>query len=252
MFTIVRQKDFSPIETRVATKYALLNDNPVITTTVRELDLYVDGLWSGDYLPIGSVEFVRQAMRLAGIQEPPNITYPSVLRPFLKRNVEQRIAGSVFHAFVKPIETKLFTGFVFDAMQDPQTLDEFTAEQHEAFMSLPADHLVWVSEVMKWSAECRYYVREGKLLGYGRYDDGPDDWPEPPIDFVQQVIDVYESQNLNTPIAYSLDIGMLDWGEPALVEVNDAWALGFYKGTLSDKDYIEMLYDRWQQLISTR
>ena len=75
---------------------------------------------------------------------------------------------------------------------------------------------------------------------------------KPPIDFVQQVIDTYESQNLNTPIAYSLDIGMLDWGEPALVEVNDAWALGFYKGTLSDKDYIEMLYDRWQQLISTR
>jgi hypothetical protein len=49
-----------------------------------------------------------------------------------------------------------------------------------------------------------------------------------------------------------LDWGELEWGEPALVEVNDAWALGFYKGTLSDKDYIEMLYARWQQLISTR
>jgi hypothetical protein len=109
MFTIVRQKDFSPVETRVATKYALLNDNPVITTTISELDLHVDGLHSGNYLPIGSVEFVRRAMRLAGIQEPLNITYPSVLRHFLKRKVKQRIAGSVFHAFVKPIETKIIT-----------------------------------------------------------------------------------------------------------------------------------------------
>ena len=53
MFTIVRQKDFSPVETRVATKYALLNDNPVITTTNRKQDLHVDGLRTGDYLPIG-------------------------------------------------------------------------------------------------------------------------------------------------------------------------------------------------------
>ena len=48
MFTIVRQRDFSPVETRVATKYALLNDNPVITTTIRELDSHVDGLRSGE------------------------------------------------------------------------------------------------------------------------------------------------------------------------------------------------------------
>lgn len=67
-------------------------------------------------------------MQLADIKEPSNITYPSVLRHFLKRNVEQRRAGSIFHAFVKPIETKTFTGFVFDAMQDPHTLDDFTAD----------------------------------------------------------------------------------------------------------------------------
>lgn len=187
-------------------------------------------------------------MRLSGITEPANITYPSVLRGYLKRNVETCLAGSVFRGFVKPISTKKFTGFVLDALADVDTLDEFTLEQSDKFLKMDDQELVWVSEIVEWNAEVRYYVLEGKILGWGRYDDGPDEWSEPPLEFVQEIVDTYESMSLNTPIAYSVDVGMLDGGEPALVECNDAWALGYYKGTLSENDYIKMLWARWNQL----
>jgi len=251
-FTIVRQRDYSPMETRVATKYALLNDSKVITSSLRELVQYEDGFKSGKYLPIGTVEFVREAMRLSGINEPANISYPSVLRGYLKRNVEIRDAGSIFRGFVKPINTKTFTGFVFDCLEPLESLDEFTTEQADEFMKLDSKEKVWASEIVEWNAEVRYYVREGKILGYGRYDDGPDEWAEPPLEFVQEIVDAYESKSLNTPIAYSVDVGVLASGEPALVECNDAWALGYYKGTLSENDYVEMLWVRWNQLFSQR
>jgi len=251
-FVIIRQRNFSPMETRIVTKYALLNDIPVITCSLSELEQHQENFKSGQYLPVGTVEFVREAMRLSGIAEPTNISYPSVLRGFLKRKLEERQAGSIFQAFVKPINTKTFTGFVFDAMMDPDSLDQFTAEQFHEFMKLDAREKVWTSEIVEWNAEVRYYVLEGKILGYGRYDDGPDEWPEPPLEFVQEIVDTYESRSMNTPIAYSVDVGMLASGEPALVECNDAWALGCYKGTLSENDYVEMLWARWQQLFSQR
>lgn len=52
----------------------------------------------------------------------------------------------------------------------------------------------------------------------------------------------------NAPAAFSLDVGVLDTGETALIECNDAWALGYYKGSLAHKDYIRMLWMRWEQL----
>lgn len=52
----------------------------------------------------------------------------------------------------------------------------------------------------------------------------------------------------DAPAAFSLDIGVLEPGETALIECNDAWALGYYRGTLSHRDYIDMLWRRWDQI----
>jgi hypothetical protein len=40
-----------------------------------------------------------------------------------------------------------------------------------------------------------------------------------------------------------------DQFETALIEVNDGYSLGCYEG-LPDKDYVDMLIARWQQLMS--
>ena len=45
------------------------------------------------------------------------------------------------------------------------------------------------------------------------------------------------------------DIGLLDNGEFAVVELNDAWACGKYK-EISNADYYRFLRTRWDEIIS--
>lgn len=236
----------STVETRIAHHFALLENVPIYSATWGQVGEYTDVL-AGGALPIGSVEFLRKAMAVLDIEEPANISYPEALQPFLLRDVRVLPAGRVLGThFVKPMATKGFTGFVFDTMTDPATLAPHEQEQHAAFMALDAQAPVWVSEPVQWQAEVRYYVCDNQILGFGRYDDGPDDWAMPDPHRVQAMVDTYA--RTGAPAAYSLDVGVLTTGDTALVECNDAWALGFYKGTLSHKDYVRLLWARWQQI----
>jgi hypothetical protein len=191
-------------------------------------------------------------LRGLGIREPDNFSYPEALWPYLNRAVFQcRIGNVEGNWFVKPIETKSFTGFVYDDKQDVIHLSEHDLEQRDVLLSLPPETPVWVSEPVTWLSEFRYYVIDGEVRGEGRYDDGPDDVPVPDYFMVMEMVETLSRQQ-DAPAAYSLDVGVLSSGETALVEVNDAWALGFYTGSLSYRDYIEMLWRRWDQLARKR
>lgn len=48
------------------------------------------------------------------------------------------------------------------------------------------------------------------------------------------------------PGAYCLDVGVLETGETALVEVNDAFSVGMYEGM--EACYPELLVTRWNEL----
>ena len=244
------QQDFSGYERRMIRQHAQLEGIEVVNTTFAALGEHVDALRKGHLLPVGSVEFLREAMSLAGVKEPENISYPPSLRAYLQRDVQQhRIDGNVLEAlparcFVKPVQTKAFTGFVFDAQVPPE--DESSLALHKALASMPAVADLWVSEVVDWRTEVRFYVAQGRLLGAGRYDDGPDAWPDPDPATVQAMIEAF----VDAPAAYTLDVGVLAGGETALVECNDAWAIGYYKGSLTPSDYYAMLRSRWMEIIS--
>ena len=142
---ILRQGGFASIETQLVNQFAMIEDVPVLTSALDRLEDHVELLASGETLPVGSVEFVRRAMALAGIEEPANLTYPEPLQRFLLRDVKVQRAGSVLGThFVKPLKTKEFTGFVFDSMADPSSLSPHDREQYDAFMLLDADEPVWV------------------------------------------------------------------------------------------------------------
>lgn len=247
-FSILRQSDSSSRETSIAAQHAMMTNTIILPTTMQTLSDHSDALRKGHTLPIGTVEFVRRAMHLAGIMEPPNYSYPEVLYDHLHRHIKQMRAGNVIgRQFVKPVATKVFTGFVFDTLEDPENPACQHRVQYNEFLALPPTELVWVGEPVVWLSEYRYYVMDGQVLGYGRYDDGPDNAPIPDAGAVEDMAKTL-SASAGAPAAYVLDVGVLDGGETALVECNDAWAVGYYTGTLSPADYVQMLWARWSQL----
>ena len=245
---LLSQSDWGGREERVARQVALLEDIPVRSASLEAIERYAARLAGGTCVPVGTVEFVRRAMALAGIAEPENLSYPPVLCRYLRREVERRAAAAVLgRRFVKPVTTKAFTGFIFDSLDDPAHLPCHHRAQHNAFLALDPCAHVWVSEPVSWVSEVRYYVLEGEILGESRYDDGPDDAPLPDRAIVQEMASCF-SASRGAPVAFALDVGVLEDGPTALVEVNDAWALGFYSGTLAPRQYVQMLWRRWQQL----
>lgn len=239
-------------EIHSASLFAMLNDLRVWRVARADVSQYAAQLREGA-LPVGSVEFVRAAMQACALREPPNLTYPDALKDFLRRDVCLQRAGRILQTrFVKPVQTKRFTGFVFDPMASPEhQQDAFVREQHECFLSLSADDLVWSGEPVQWLSEVRYYVLAGQVLGEGRYDDGADDAPLPSREEVEAMVRAWSARD-GAPQAYALDVGVLRSGETALIECNDAWALGYYRGSLEREAYLEMLWRRWQQICTPR
>lgn len=73
--------------------------------------------------------------------------------------------------------------------------------------------------------------------------------PEPDIAIVQAA--ATKMKLSGGPVAYALDFGVLSDVRTALVEVNDGFALGYYKGACSYKDFSRLLHGRWTELTSS-
>lgn len=191
-------------------------------------------------LPVGTVEFVQTCLRRLGRPAPPPPDY-SGLEHFLHRNLWETIKGRIATrpepVFLKPRNAyKTFTGFVLGT--DP--------EQDAIVQGLPDNFPVWVSEPVTFLSECRYYVKENALMGFGRYDDGDETAPLPDPAVIRNAIACMTQQGM---ASYALDFGVLDSGETALVEVTDAWASGYYKdGTMTPLMFLDWLDTRYRQL----
>ncbi len=185
------------------------------------------------YCPVGSVEFVKLFMMKNNIICPAHLTYPQILREdyYLRRKIIQGLYRDAnYDEFIKPLyNIKKFTGNI----------------KSEIILDIPHDYPVFISEPVKFVQEYRFYILNNELIGYGRYDDF--DSEDQFIDF--ELIDdaIWAMKDLNI-IGYSLDFGVLDTCQTALIEANDGWSLGLYKGTCSNQDYCELIYQRWKQI----
>lgn len=248
-------------ESRAALTASLLQDIPLKTVSCAELALHAQDLSAGA-LPLGSVEFVRQAMAIVGVEEPPSLTYPDVLGPLLGRDVRLErlsdVAARVGTApvFVKPSRTKLFTGFLWRPGESDAAYDEHDREQLRQLLALSTsapDTRVFASTPITIRSEWRYYVQDGEVLGYARYDAGDDDDGEPAAAVLQQALKLMKAAaNDGMPQTYGLDLARLHDGSTVLVEVNDAWALGLYAGAISADRYIGMLSNRWKEIVASK
>ena len=245
---IIRQPSGST-ESKAATIAGMLLDIPVKDCSFENLKSMKESLLEGA-LPIGSVEYVREAMRIIGVKEPENLSYPEALSHVLHREV---FITSVEKArvnkwFVKPCQTKKFTGFVFDPNQRIEELELDTQEQYYYFLAMKPEERVWASEPVKFLGEWRVYIENAQIIGQARYDpDGEDEVKEPEKEWVEQAIKDWEKEGL-APKAYAMDVGRLENQKLALVEVNDGWALGLYGKSMDAKKYIHFLNTRWKEI----
>jgi hypothetical protein len=238
----------SPFEIAACRAGALLTDIPALNVPMEGLKTHVQHLLDG-YMPVGSVEYVRECMELAGMAVPSAESYPKALAPVLHRKVWRSRGLPTKRAFIKPAETcKLFTGFVYDPQLAREDYTPHDQEQLDRVGRLPVDVPLHVSEEVVWVSERRYYIQRGQLIGQGRYDiDGADKAPLPSVAVLRQCVDAMGRDKV-----MAIDLGVLSTGQTALVEATDAWSVGLYGRALEPRQYLAFLASRWEQIAAGR
>lgn len=231
-------------EERLLALHAMELDIPVVTTFEKTVARGHFKFHSDD-LVAGSVGFMHHAMRCFKIQAIHNQPYPEVLGDMMHRKVlpihsmyalrKYFIQGGR-PVFVKPLQTKKFTGFVADNIGDPR----FNGAGNQTELI--------VTEVVEFADEWRVYVANGKIMKVAATPGPRKTGMWPLWDVLNDTV-----QRLNAaateyaPTAYSLDIGVLSTGHLALVEINDGYSLGAYDN-ISARDYWDVIAARWAQL----
>lgn len=161
--------------------------------------------------------------------------YPPELSGFMYRNADIREISTVkIGEFFKPQERehKLFNSYVKD--------DSFQCEL--LLGQVPVGTRVVVSDAVNFQAEYRVYVRGGEILNICFYKGDP--LIQPDISAVAAMV----SATADYAAAYGLDVGILDDGRTALVELNDFCCLGNYG--LKAVEYAQCIAERWPEVWS--
>jgi len=162
-------------------------------------------------VPIGSLEWVEAWWhRLHGSPFPEPLYIPDVLRqpPYLHRAV-WRVAGPLPRQPV-PVFIKSATRYKGFAPQITDRTDQLPAGDY------------WLADVVDFRTEWRAFVYRGRLVGLHYYSG--DFTVMPDVARIQAMIADYT----DAPAAYTLDVGVLDSGDTALVEVHPLVSCGFY------------------------
>ncbi len=199
---------------------------------------------ASECVAVGSVSFVRSALRQLGQQLPPHKPYPEPLHHLLYRKVSKLpslneaklLVSSGRKLFVKPAGWKRFTGFVVEFEDDMR------------FNGASGRQPVWIAEPVRFVSEWRAYVAGGQLLDLCLADHGGDVNAMPDRTIIEDAIQRLTA-NRDTPAGYVIDFGVLDSGETALIEMNDGFSMGAYSGVSPDA-YWAVTVSRWAELVA--
>ncbi len=210
-----------------------LRGHPVLPFEDPEL---TDVSLARDDIVAAGISVIRRALARLGVPVPEPLDYPESLRALMLRRVWTTTLGRIradepYPVFIKPREGKRFTGLA------AHSRSELLRVAH-----IDDDVPVWASEPRRFVSEWRAYVLRGEVLGVGHYVGDPLRFPD--ADRVRAFLAAYRE----APVAFALDVGVLDDGTTDLVEVNDAYALGNYG--IPSSLYVQMIEARWQQLVS--
>ncbi len=193
---------------------------------------------------IGSVEASCVFFEKCGIETPKYLGYPEELKKYLDRKIIETKFGEINHSypyFIKPSNhVKLFTGTLVKSEKSYNFMRDFYKE-------INSDTELFLSEPIEFLSEYRCFVHKGVLKGIQWYSGDFTIFPS--IFKIDSMIKEYTS----APISYTLDVGVHSINEgvgnmtnTALVEINDMWAIGSYG--FNAKDYVRMTIDRFQEI----
>lgn len=189
---------------------------------------------------ICSIDGMRKIFSNIG-KNPAPIDYPKEIveaglcgRTILKMPLHEAIKkfeSTEIPLFIKPVTTKLFDGILVSKKEDLNF-----------FGTISTNPDAYVSEKIDILSEYRIYVHNGKMVHSCCYEG--DFRLAPDYVYVYNMITAYKS----APVAYTIDIAILDDDRNVLMEFNDFWAIGSYG--LKSWDYAQMLADRYEEIIN--
>ncbi|QZA70975.1 ATP-grasp domain-containing protein [Erwinia phage AH06] len=186
------------------------------------------------FMAYGDLGFIEQVLQSTGNPNPTYIPdYPDVLKGYLYRKVTEGtlrdLTLETCPVFVKPrVRQKLFTGFV---CHDPFDYRLKPVKNNEP---------LWLVEPVRFKAEWRIYVVDGKAAHMVQYEGS--DFYRPNLGVVNAMIVKLKQQN------YVMDVGVLDNGHTALVEINDGVSVGMY-GDVGVEVAGKLIVSRWHELM---
>jgi hypothetical protein len=188
-----------------------------------------------NHLFIGSTEFMSAVFARIGLTDvrlPKNSNRESEI--ITLGEAHERVANGE-KIFIKPVEIKLFTGLVLDGFK------------YSSLEKLPNETKVIAYEPFKshLQSEWRLYVFDNKIIDSKNYSG--DFTLSPSYEYAFKIAGENSS---SFPIAYTIDIGILENGENVVVEFNDMWAIGNY-GIPNDL-YVKLLKHRYFEIINKK
>lgn len=215
---------------------------PIIQASEKQIERSKVRVMPG-VVAMGSVPFVKHALRQVGKLLPEHTPYPAVLRDLLYRPVQKvnslaaakEIVAGGKRLFIKPADGwKRFTGFVAEFESDYRF--------NGASMSKP----VWVSGPVRFVSEWRAYVVHDVVTDIRFADHGGDRNAVASQEVIETAVKVL-SQTGIAPAGYVIDFGVLETGETALIEMNDGFSFGAYDDLPADV-YWNVTVSRWFEL----
>ena len=185
---------------------------------------------------VGYVGDIKEALSTVGKQVPDNIDYPVELNGYLGRDIlitslEEIRKRPGKQVFIKPVQHKLFSGFVWNGDESSRTR---IASCHD-------NTRIYCSQVLDIVAEYRCFVLDEEILDVRLYKG---DWKyHPGRDTIEYAVADLVSPNR----AYCIDFGVLRNGKNIFIEMNEGYSFGHYG--LKPELVARMLSARWNEML---
>lgn len=160
------------------------------------------------YIPIGSVEFVTAWFKRFHDHEPKPINVPEELFPFAQRSIWNADENGYYKGYDKLFvkSNDHIKGFKLLIKEDY----ELTKGNYQ------------FSKVVDIDSEWRCFVYQGKLVGLQNYSGDFTMFPN--VSHIEMMIKDYRS----APVAYTLDVGVFNYGDTFVIECHPMVSVGLY------------------------